>query len=117
MKGLGHVSGKERLRELGLFSLEKRKLWGSHQCIYIPEGKVQRGQNHMLFSNASDRTRGNGHKLKHRRFLLNIRKYFFIVMVIKRWHSLPREVVWSPSLEILKSHLDVTGQLALDGLA
>lgn len=55
----------------------------------------------------SDSTRSNGHNLKHRMFPLNIRKQFFTVRVTKRWHSLPREVVASPSLEILKSDLDI----------
>ncbi|KFV87701.1 hypothetical protein N308_08816, partial [Struthio camelus australis] len=47
----------------------------------------------------------NGHKLKHRKFHLNIRKNFFTVTVTEHWNRLPREVVESPSLEILKSHL------------
>ena len=55
----------------------------------------------------SDRTRGDGHKLKHQRFPLNIRKHFFTVRVKEHWHRLPREVVESPSLEILKNRLDM----------
>ena len=62
----------------------------------------------------TDRPRGNGHKLKHKRFPLNIRKCFFTVRRTKCRHRLPREVVESPSLEIFKSHLDmVLGQVVL----
>jgi len=54
----------------------------------------------------SDRTRGNGHKPKHRKFQLNTRKNFFTLRVMAHWNKFPREVVDFPSLEIFKTHLD-----------
>ncbi|KFV88701.1 hypothetical protein N308_12824, partial [Struthio camelus australis] len=49
----------------------------------------------------------SGHKLKHRKFHLNMRKTFFPVRVTEHWHRLPRDGVESPSLEIFKARLDV----------
>jgi len=53
----------------------------------------------------SNRTRGNGHKLKNGKFRLNMRKNFFTLRVTEHWNRLLREVVDSP-LETFKTYLD-----------
>ena len=58
IRRLEHLSYEDRLRELGLFSLEKRKFWGdlARAFQYLKGVYKQEGDQHFTWSD-SDRTR------------------------------------------------------------
>jgi len=72
IQGMEHLPYEERLRELGLFSLEKRRLHGGLTATFQYLTGTYKKAGEGLFTRAcSDRTRGNGFKLKEDRLRLH----------------------------------------------
>ncbi|KFV70931.1 hypothetical protein N307_05004, partial [Dryobates pubescens] len=107
IRGREHLSYEDRLKELGLISLEKRRLRGDLIVVfqYLKEASKKAGEG-LLRISGSDRTRGDRMKLEVGRFRLDVRRKFFTMRVVKPWNGLSREVVGGPSLEVFKPRLD-----------
>jgi len=79
VKGLELPCSEERLRELGLFSLEKRRLREDiinvHKCL---KGWCKEDVARLFSVVPHVKARSDGHKPKHRRLHWNISKHFFL---------------------------------------
>jgi len=109
MRGLQHLPYKERLRELGLFSLENRRLRGDLIAAFQDLKGAYKQEGKQLFTRVDNsRTRGNDLKLKEGRLRLDVRGKLLTERVVRCWKSCP-ERLWMlhPYVEVLKARLDV----------
>ena len=102
-----HLSYEERLRELGLFSLEKRRLQGDLIAAFqYLKGSYRKEEDRLFSRICPDTVRENDFNLKEVTFILDKRKRSFTVRVVRHWNRVAREVVDAPSLKTFKVTMD-----------
>ena len=91
-----------------MFSLEKSRLQGDLIVAFqYLKGAYKQEQEQLFTRVDSDRTWGNGLKLRQGRFRLDIKSNFFHPGGGDALNRLPKEAVDAPSLEAFKARLDV----------
>ena len=107
IEGCKAKSYEERLRMLGLTTLETRRLRGD----LIETFKIVKNLSHLnkldFFSfNSSVNTRGHSLKLYKGRFSLDVGKYSFGNRIVEEWNALPQEAIDCTNVNLFKNRID-----------
>ena len=106
ISGFKRLDYETRLRELNMFSLQRRYKRGDMIEVF----KILTGLDNLkfddLFELDVDGRRGHSKKLKVKSARLDVRKYSFSVRVVSLWNKLSEETVTSTSLATFKRLLD-----------
>ena len=107
LPGLENMDYDQRLRELGLYSLERRRMRGDMIEVYKILRGIDRVDNQHLFPRAPLLcTRGHGFKVRGGKFKGDIRGKFFTQRVVGAWNALPESVVEADTLVKFKKLLE-----------
>ena len=97
----------QRLEELKLISLERRRLRGQLIETFKYLNGFTKARPEGLFDRDNDqRNRNNGQKLKVKRFRTTVAENFFPIKISTIWNHLPYEVVNCDSVNTFKNRLD-----------
>ena len=108
VKRLKRKSYEERLKSLGLYSLQQRRLRGDLiETFKILTGK-ERVDSQLFFQLATGSHNLHGHSLKLflPRCSTTVRKTFFSTRVVSHWNALPHHVINAPTVNTFKNRLD-----------
>ena len=90
LPGLGGMPYEDRLRELGLFSLERRRMRGDLIEVYKMLRGIHRVDSERLFPRAGMvATRGHRFRVLGSRYRGDVRGKFFTQRVVGAWNRLP----------------------------
>ena len=104
---LRNKSYENRLKDLNLFSLSKRRLRGDLIEVFkIFNGFTNVNSDKLFTRDRSNTTRNHGFKITGKRFSTTEAKHFFTNRVVNIWNNLPRNVVNATTIETFKNRLD-----------
>ena len=114
LPGMEGKSYEERLIDLKLFSLERRRLRGDLIETYkMVRGLDRVDSESLLPLMGTMSTRGHNFKLRGNRYRTEVRGMFFTQRVVRPWNALPAAVVNSATLwafkRLLDEYMDVSG--------
>ena len=105
LPGVSHLGYLERLRILGLDSLEVRRIHHDLILLFKIINNLIDIPFSCMFSYNLNPTRGHCLKLNTPSFRLNCRKNFFSVRICKLWNNLPERIVIINSLKVFKQEI------------
>lgn len=107
LHSIRNLSYTERLLELGLPSLQYRRIRADMIEVYKIMNGIDKCEKDQLFTiQPYQRTRGHNLKLYKRKFRLDIRKYSFSQRVVNQWNNLPESIVTANSINQFKTRIN-----------
>ena len=108
VKGFKKMEYNERLKQLGLYTLEKRRLRGDLIEVYKILNDKEGTDKAKFFKPALDshRLRGHSQKLFKPRCTTTVRRTFFSSRVVNDWNNLPQHVIDASTVNTFKNRLD-----------
>ena len=104
--GLEYMSYEDRLKILGMITLERRRLHSDLVfCFKLLNGLIGNAPENYGLVLSSRKSRGNSFKLANENPRIDARKYFFSSRVCEPWNSLPDSVVLIESVKTFKRQL------------
>ena len=106
---LSDLTYEERLKEMGLPTLEERRERGDLITIYKVVNQQERmdGRNLVTMATGKSRqTRGHSRKIIKEQCLRDVKKHSFPYRAVDAWNALSEEVVSAANVHIFKDKLD-----------
>ena len=106
VKNIQHLSYTERLKYIGLPSLQYRRLRADMVETFKILNNIDKVQHEHIFPISRTATRGHNQKIYNKNSRTNIRKYSFSQRIVDMWNSLPKQVIETKTVNTFKSQLN-----------